>query len=188
MGGDRSEHECTRSASPYVYIATPAPNCGVAMIVAGMDVSGDQRSGNHKFMSLVFGTQESLDAITRRLGSEQIHMNMIKNRKVQDDIICQVRFGIECIGFCMRLEKAQTIAGTKSLLGKGIGSVQERFTKLTIFSCGDAFVTVLRNSCGIMIAKCTAYASNAMPIAGTLLRMWVGNTLTGGLHTCWRMS
>ena len=108
-----------RRAGPHVYIATPAPHCGVAMIVAGMDVSGDQRSGNHKFMSLVFGTQESLDAITRRLGSEQIHMNMIKNQKTRNDIIRQVRFdGIECIGFCMRLEKAQTIARVKKLVGR----------------------------------------------------------------------
>ena len=91
----------------------------MATIVAGMDVSGDQRSGNHKFMSLVLGTQESLDAITRRLGSDQIHMNMIKNRKVQDDIIRQVRFdGIECIGFCMRLEKDQAITLAKKSAGR----------------------------------------------------------------------
>lgn len=79
-----------------------------------MDVSGDQKSGNYKFMSLVFGTQESLDAMTRRLGSEQIHMNMIKNRKARDDIINQVRFdGVECIGFCIRLEKSQAITKAK---------------------------------------------------------------------------
>ena len=91
----------------------------MAMIVAGMDVSGDQRSGNHKFMSLVFGTQESLDAITRRLGSEQIHMSAIKNRRVRDDIIRQIRFdGIECVAYCIRLKKAQTIAGAKKLAGE----------------------------------------------------------------------
>ena len=60
-----------------------------------------------------------MDAIIRRLGSDQIHMNMIKNRKVRDYIIHQVRFdGIECIGFCMRLEKAQTIARVKKLVGR----------------------------------------------------------------------
>lgn len=83
----------------------------MASIAAGMDVSGDQKSGNHKFMSFVFGTEESLDAMIRRIGSDQIHMNMIKNKKARDDVIGQVRFdGRECIGFCVRLEKGRAIA------------------------------------------------------------------------------
>lgn len=48
-----------------------------------MDVSGDQKSGNHKFMSFVFGTEESLGAMIRRIGSKQIHMNVIKNKKAR---------------------------------------------------------------------------------------------------------
>lgn len=91
----------------------------MASISAGMDVSGDQKSGNHKFMSFVFGTEESIDAMIRRIGSEQIHMNMIKNRKARDDVIRQVRFdGRECIGFCIRLEKARTLARAKKAVGR----------------------------------------------------------------------
>ena len=55
----------------------------MASISAGMDVSGDQKSGNHKFMSFVFGTEESLGAMIRRIGSKQIHMNVIKNKKAR---------------------------------------------------------------------------------------------------------
>ena len=71
-----------------------------------MDVSGDQSSGNHKFMALVIGTEESVEAMMRRLGSDRIHMSGIKDPKERMGMINKVSFdGREYIGLCMRVEK-----------------------------------------------------------------------------------
>ena len=88
-------------------------------MLAGMDVSGDQRSGNEKFMAIVFGTDDAVNAMTRRLGSETIHMNMIKSPSVGKNIIDSVSFnGRECIAFCVHLEKNRTLARVKELVAR----------------------------------------------------------------------
>lgn len=71
-----------------------------------MDASGDQNSGNHKFMAIVIGT-ENIAAMARRLGSSDIHMGGgIKNPWEREAVLDKVRFdGRDCIGLCMRWKK-----------------------------------------------------------------------------------
>ena len=83
-------------------------------MLAGMDASGDQKSGNQKFMAVVIGTEESIVAMTRRLGSDSIHMNMIRNPRERDEILSKIRFdGRTCIGLCVRLERKLVLDGTQ---------------------------------------------------------------------------
>ena len=81
------------------------------MMLAGMDVSGNPESGNHKFMAIVIGTVEGIAGVTRRLGPDPVHMCTIRNRDVKRSIIDKVAFdGRNLIGLCIRLEKNRTFA------------------------------------------------------------------------------
>lgn len=86
-------------------------------MLAGMDVSGDPKSGNHRFMGIVIGTNESIKALTRRLGPEPVHMNRIVGRSAKYDIINKVNFdGINRMGLCIRLEKNRTFSSLRDRL------------------------------------------------------------------------
>ena len=84
-------------------------------IWAGMDASGDQNSGNHKFMAIVIGTEENIAAMARRLGSSNIHMRGIKNPGEREAVLDKVRFdGRDCIGLCMRPEKNRVLEDVRN--------------------------------------------------------------------------
>ena len=75
-------------------------------MLAGMDVSGNPESGNHKFMAIVMGKEERIDSLVRRLGTDTIHMNKIQSRKEKTNLIEKLTFDhTECIAFCIRLER-----------------------------------------------------------------------------------
>lgn len=96
-------------------------------MLAGMDASGDQQSGNQKFMAVVIGTEEGIAAMTRRLGTDSIHMNMIKNQKDRNEIIGRVRFdGGACIGLCLRLEKKLVLEEAQRRAKKGLRANKRR--------------------------------------------------------------
>ena len=79
-------------------------------IIAGMDVSGDQEYGNHKFMAIVIGTRDSVCFTMKCLGNKQIHMVEIRDKKQQERIISQLKFdGKENIAFCIQIEKNKII-------------------------------------------------------------------------------
>ena len=78
----------------------------LAGTLAGVDVSGSKPVGNHKFMGIVIGTQESIRCIVKNLESNQNHMNAVMDKKKQDTILSRLRFnGNENIAFCVRLDK-----------------------------------------------------------------------------------
>ncbi len=78
----------------------------MAKLVAGMDMSGDPGMGNDKFLSIVIGTEESVDSTVKRLGSNTIHMHMVKDKKTKDDIISTLKFDSQnCIALCIRIDK-----------------------------------------------------------------------------------
>lgn len=80
-----------------------------------MDVSGDQHSGNHKFLAVVIGTEEKINAIIRNLGSNKIHMSTIKSKDAKDRIISKVIFdGRESIAFCLRIDMKHILEPIKS--------------------------------------------------------------------------
>ena len=50
-------------------------------LVAGMDVSGNPMHGNYKYLAIVIGIEKNILDIYKQLGSKQIHMSEIKNKK-----------------------------------------------------------------------------------------------------------
>lgn len=83
--------------------------------VAAMDVSGDQYSGNHKFLAVVVGTEEKINAIVKNLGNKKTHMSMIKSKSIKDRIISKVVFdGRESIAFCTRIDMKHVLEPIKS--------------------------------------------------------------------------
>ena len=80
------------------------------LIVAGMDVSGNPESGNYEFMSIVIGREESLSSLVRRLGTESIYMNRIRDKKRKNNIIATLEFDrTECMALCIRLERNRVL-------------------------------------------------------------------------------
>lgn len=80
-----------------------------------MDVSGDQYSGNHKFLAVVIGTEEKINAIVKNLGNNKTHMSMIKSKSIKDRIISKVIFdGRESIAFCIRIDMRHILESVKS--------------------------------------------------------------------------
>lgn len=79
-------------------------------MIAGMDVSGDTKSGNHKFMAIVIGTDEKVGALTSDLGSKPIHMKSL-HKGDRNAVLSRVKFdGTEIAGFCIHLEKQRALS------------------------------------------------------------------------------
>ena len=79
-------------------------------MIAGMDVSGDPKSGNHKFMAIVIGTDEKVGALTSDLGSKPIHMKSLYKGD-RNAVLSRVKFdGTEIAGLCIRLEKQRSLS------------------------------------------------------------------------------
>lgn len=79
-------------------------------MIAGMDVSGDPQSGNHKFMAIVIGTDEKVGALASNLGSKPIHMKSL-HKSDRKAVMDGVKFdGTAIAGFCIRLEKKRTLS------------------------------------------------------------------------------
>lgn len=79
-------------------------------MLAGMDVSGDSKSGNHKFMAIVVGTDEGVGALTSDLGSMPIHMRSL-HKGDRNAVMNKVKFdGTRVAGFCIHLEKNHTFS------------------------------------------------------------------------------
>ena len=80
-------------------------------MLAGMDASGDCESGNNKFMAIVIGTDERVDAMARRLGPRPIHMRRINGRDAKNAIVDKAEFDRQnLMGICLRLEKRRTFS------------------------------------------------------------------------------
>ena len=80
-------------------------------MLAGVDASGDHESGNLKFMAIVIGTNEGVNALARRLGSKSIHMSDIRNPDEKNRIIGKTEFDRKnLLGLCLRLEKKRTLS------------------------------------------------------------------------------
>ena len=68
-------------------------------------MSGRPGSGNHKFMSIVIGTEEGIGSLMRHVGHGSVHMHDIHDGKDRDKIISKLNFdGKQCIAFCYRIE------------------------------------------------------------------------------------
>jgi len=98
------------------------------VLVAGIDVSGNPYAGNYKFMGIVIGTEEKIQATVKKTGFGMPHMNRIKSRKAQKRIVSEMNFdGKESIAFCVLLDRNAVIEQTKQK-----GSTQYH-TKMKIY-------------------------------------------------------
>ena len=79
-------------------------------MLAGMDVSGDHKSGAHKFMAIVVGIDERVGALTADLGPKPIHMRTL-HKGDRQAVMDRVKFdGTEIAGFCIYLEKQRALS------------------------------------------------------------------------------
>ena len=110
------------------------------MIVGGIDVSGNSKDGNHKFMGIVVGTTEKIDSIIKHIGYEKLAPSQYKpNRKIFSS---RLRFDDdECIAFCIRIEK-------KAILDNFKKAVRKRHSQISmgkiIYSCDYLILRQLR--------------------------------------------
>ena len=88
-------------------------------MLAGVDVSGDQQSGNHKFMGLVIGTDASINDMIANLGPRPIHMSRLC-RADQDAVMDGIAFdGVSCMGLCACIEKKRVISRIAGRFNRG---------------------------------------------------------------------
>ena len=82
----------------------------MAELLAGMDVSGNPKSGNYVFLAIVICTQTDILDIIKRMGDQTIHMSQIKSKKTHDEIISKLRFDSkENIAFCIKINRNKII-------------------------------------------------------------------------------
>ena len=62
------------------------------MILAGMDVSGNTTVGNHKYLSIVIGTENSINSLFRKIGYKKIHKKSIRKNKEQKELLEKIIF------------------------------------------------------------------------------------------------
>lgn len=80
------------------------------MVLAGMDFSGDGLVGNRKFMGIVIGTQEGINAAAKSLGPGQIHMRRIRSRVKRNVVVSKLRFDSSTtMALCIWLDKDSTV-------------------------------------------------------------------------------
>jgi len=86
----------------------------MAMLVAGIDVSGNPQTGNYKFMGVVIGVKENLDALIRDLQLHELPSSTIKNTSKRSDLASKLRFNRrENIGLCIRIDKDDIVDSKK---------------------------------------------------------------------------
>lgn len=96
-------------------------------IVAGLDASGDQESGNCKYMALVMGTDEKIDSMVAKIERDYPSMRDIKSRKIRLEIASRMDFaGEECIGICMLVDRQNVLAPIMERIDGGSRMTRER--------------------------------------------------------------
>ena len=88
------------------------------MLVGGIDVSGNQAMGNYRFMGIVLGTKENLDAMTNNLQLDKISASTLKHKEIRNSLVSKLEFNMrESIGFCVWLDRNKTIPKTITEIG-----------------------------------------------------------------------
>ena len=77
-----------------------------------MDVSGNPGVGNYTYMSIVIGIDDIVRQTLRRAkdNHDYIHMNQIKNKKIQKEILLKICFDQKnVLGLCLKIDRDQII-------------------------------------------------------------------------------
>jgi len=84
------------------------------MLLAGMDVSGDDKSGNYKYLAVIIGTEESINRLSDDIGYLPTHISRLGGRK-QNEIIGKMVFdGKSRIAFCIYLKRDEIVDFVKN--------------------------------------------------------------------------
>ena len=81
------------------------------MLLAGMDVSGDEKKTNYQYLGLIIGVPENIMSLSKNIGSYSEHMSRIddKDKKI---IIKKLKFDSNNrIAFCIKLDRKKIING-----------------------------------------------------------------------------
>lgn len=79
------------------------------MLLAGMDVSGDENNTNYKFLGIVIGTNESIMSLSSSLGSFPEHMSRIDNAD-KPTVIQKLQFdSTNRIAYCVTLDRKRIV-------------------------------------------------------------------------------
>ena len=80
------------------------------MLLSGMDVSGDNKDGNYKFLAIVIGTKDNINSLFHSIGKKKIHMNQIQDKNQRKRIINTVSFdGKNRTAFCLAMNRKNII-------------------------------------------------------------------------------
>jgi len=86
------------------------------MLLSGMDVSGNSRDGNYKFLSVVLGTKDSINYLFNSIGKKKIHMKQIRDKEQRKRIIKIMSFDNKNrIAFCIRMDRKRIINNISNL-------------------------------------------------------------------------
>ena len=81
------------------------------MLRAGIDVSGDEEHGNHRYMAIVIGTEDCINSQMEKMGLKQLHMRTMTTRKRRKLILDTLDFSNkDILALCIRIEKKRTLA------------------------------------------------------------------------------
>lgn len=81
-----------------------------------MDVSGDQKIGNHKYLGVFMATQDGLDVIFRQLREMGISIEDLKRKRRRRDIADGIDFtGGKCIALCVRIDRDPVLRRTEQM-------------------------------------------------------------------------
>lgn len=84
------------------------------MRVAGIDVSGNPQTGNYKFMGIVIGVKENIDALIKNLQLHELPASTIKSTRKRGVLASKLRFNNrENIGLCIRIDKDDIVGCSK---------------------------------------------------------------------------
>lgn len=78
------------------------------LLIAGTDTSGSEVVGQRKFISLVVGKDETLNAMFNRIGLRQIHMIRLEENE-QNHVIDTLRFSADVAAWCLTVDKQRII-------------------------------------------------------------------------------
>ena len=81
-----------------------------------MDVSGENNLGNHKFLAIVIGTEESINSLYCKIGIKELHMRDIQDKQEQEKIIEKISFdGENRITFCIKIDRDKIMNKIRSM-------------------------------------------------------------------------
>lgn len=79
-----------------------------------MDVSGNQEKSNYNYLGVVLGTNESIQNLSKELGSYPEHMSKIPKNE-RSEIIKKLTFdGNDRIAFCFKLDRKRILSEVKN--------------------------------------------------------------------------